>query len=189
MKCACAGAVLLDQFCEGGHLRIRNGCLSDDITGKSMANINPALKELETLVGDWEMELSNASFLPDPSTVIRGIVSFEWFDGGDFLIMRQGNKINPPYAIWFIGRDESASDYTALYIDDRRVSRVYEMSFEKGIWKLCRTVPNFSQRFEGKMSRDRNTITAYWEKSVDGKKWEHDFDVMYTRRRLSVANS
>src|SRR6266568_8416397 len=43
----------------------------------SSHNQNPALKPLEGLVGEWEMELSNASFLPRPSDTAKGPVSFE----------------------------------------------------------------------------------------------------------------
>jgi hypothetical protein len=145
-------------------------------------DINPALKKLEKLVGTWLMEISNAPFLPDPRATVRMNVTCEWFEGGDFLVMHQGTGGRVPYATWFIGRDQDAMDYTALYIDDRRVSRVYQMSFVKGVWKLWRNSPKFSQRFVGKLSRNKRTITAYWEKSTDGKKWEHDFDVKYLRR-------
>jgi len=55
---------------------------------------NPALNHLEVLVGDWEMELSNASFLPDPSATVKGPVSFEWVQDGAFLMMRMGDQ--PP---------------------------------------------------------------------------------------------
>ena len=57
------------------------------------------------------------------------------------------------------------------------------MSFSEVTWKLWRNSPNFSQRFEGKIGKDGNTITAKWEKSTDGAKWEHDFDVTYIRKR------
>ena len=144
--------------------------------------INPALKPIEVLVGAWTMELSNASFLPDPDSTIRGKVSFEWFEGGDFLVIHQETKKGGmPWATWLIGRDSDSDHYTMLYTDDRRVSRVYEMSFGKGEWKIWRNAPGFSQRFVGKFDKGRKTITAYWEKSTDGKRWEHDFDVKYTR--------
>jgi hypothetical protein len=142
--------------------------------------INPALKDIEFLVGKWTMELSNASFLPDPKTVVRGKVSFEWFDNGDFLIMRQGAKRGTPYATWFIGRDQDSSDYTVLYIDDRRVSRAYAMSFDKGEWKIWRNSLGWSQRFIGRISKDKKTVTGYWENKTDGR-WKRDFDVKYLR--------
>ena len=143
---------------------------------------NPALKPLEVLVGEWEMELSNASFLPDPSDTVKGPVSFEWVQDGAFLVMRMGDKApGPPAAQWLISRDESAPDHTVLYYDSRGVSRVYEMSFSQGVWKMWRNAPGFCQRYEGTVSKDGKTITARWEKSVDGTTWEHDFDVTYTK--------
>ena len=143
--------------------------------------INPALKRLEVLAGEWEMELSKSSFLPDPNTIVKGSVTFEWLEEGDFLVMRQGRKNESMWANWLIGRDEESQDYTVLYIDNRRVSRVYEMSFEKEVWKIWRNAPGFSQRFAGMISKDKNNIKAYWEKSADGKNWEHDFDKVFKR--------
>jgi hypothetical protein len=143
---------------------------------------NPALKDLEVLVGDWEMELSNAAFLPNPSDTAKGHISFEWLQGGAFLVMRMGDKPpSPPAAIWLISRDESTPDYTVLYYDARSVSRVYEMSFSERVWKMWRESPGFWQRYEGTVSNDGKTITAHWEKSSDGTRWEHDFGVMYTK--------
>lgn len=143
---------------------------------------NPALASLEGLVGEWEMELSNASFLPRPSDTIKGLVSFEWVQDGAFLMMRMGDRPpGPPSARWLISRDESVPDYTVFYYDLRSVSRVYEMSFSEGVWKMWRNAPGFCQRYEGIVSKDGKTITARWEKSGDGAQWEHDFDVTYTR--------
>jgi len=143
---------------------------------------NPALKHLEILVGDWTMELSNASFLPSSSDTVTGHVSFEWLQGGAFLVMYMGDKPPAtPEATWLIGRDESTPNYLVLYYDTRRVSRIYEMSFSNGTWNMWRNSADFSQRFEGKLSDEGNTITAHWEKSSDRSTWEHDFDVTYTR--------
>ncbi len=139
--------------------------------------INPALNELEFLEGDWDMELSNAAFLPDPTQKVNGDVSFDAIEDGALLVMRQAGA-----AIWVIGRDEDQSEYKVLYFDDRKVSRVYNMSFDGKTWKMWRDAPNFSQRFEGTVSDDRKTIHAYWEKSTDGKSWERDFDMLFTKR-------
>ena len=144
---------------------------------------NPALNPLEVLAGEWDMALSNASFLPNPSDTVIGQVSIEWTENGAFLVMYMGsNPKTTPDAIWLIGRDEVTPNYTVLYYDARKVSRVYEMSFAEGVWKMWRNAPGFSQRYEGKMSADGNAIRADWEKSVDGKQWEHDFSITYTRR-------
>lgn len=59
---------------------------------------NPALTPLEGLVGDWEMELSNAAFLPRPSDRVKGgPVLIEWVQDRAFLALRMGDKSsNPP---------------------------------------------------------------------------------------------
>ena len=142
--------------------------------------MNPALKDLEFLAGDWDIELSNAAFLPKPDEKVRGSVAFRWLESGALLMMSQG--IGPPAATWVIGRDEGGPDYTVLYFDNRGVSRVYEMSFRGRVWKMWRSNPDFSQRFEGEISEDNHMIAASWEKSADGKTWEHDFDLRYTKR-------
>ena len=47
-------------------------------------------------MGDWEMELSNAAFLPRPSDRV-GPVLIEWVQDGAFLALRMGDKLpNPP---------------------------------------------------------------------------------------------
>lgn len=138
--------------------------------------LNPALKALEILVGEWEMVLSNAAFLPNPSDTVKGHISIEKIENGAFLRMRMGDD-----AIWLISRDASRPDYKVLYFDSRKVSRIYEMSFSENMWKMWRESPDFSQRYSGQISNDGNTITARWEKSSDGVRWEHDFNVTYTR--------
>ncbi len=153
--------------------------MTDDTT---LTQPNPALKSLEVLVGEWEMELSNASFLPRPSDTVKGVVSFEWIQNGAFLAMRMGDKPpSPPAALWLISRDEAAPNYSVFYYDSRSVSRIYEMSFSESVWKMWRNAEGFCQRYEGTVSNNGKTITARWEKSSDGAIWEHDFNVTYTK--------
>jgi hypothetical protein len=138
---------------------------------------NPALADVQFLAGTWEMELSDASFLPDPDAKVNGSVTFEWIEHGAALVMRMGDA-----ASWIIGRDDSEPDYQVLYADDRGVSRIYGMSFRDGSWRLWRDAPEFSQRFEAVVAADQAEINGAWKKSVDGgTTWEHDFKVRYCR--------
>jgi hypothetical protein len=122
------------------------------------------------------------SFDPDPSAVARGHTSFEWLEGGAFLLQRsEVPNTEFPRSLALIGPDDAAGTYGMLYFDSRDVSRIYRMTLHGGIWTLWRDFPGFSQRFNGTFSDDNNTITAYWEKSSDGSNWEHDFDLTYTR--------
>ncbi|TMQ96678.1 hypothetical protein ETD83_21125 [Actinomadura soli] len=61
------------------------------------------------------------------------------------------------------------------------MSRVYQMTFEGGLWKMWRDAPGFDQRFSGKFGDDGRTIQASWAKSLDNETWEHDFDLIYTK--------
>jgi hypothetical protein len=139
---------------------------------------NPALAELDVLVGRWDMELFGAAFLPDPDTRVHGDVSIDWIEAGAALVMRQGEA-----ATWIIGRDDNEPDFTVLYADSRGVSRVYRMSLHDRTWRLSRHTPEFSQRFQAEFSEDAQTISGRWEKSFDGgHTWEHDFNITYHRR-------
>jgi hypothetical protein len=80
---------------------------------------NPARAELQFLVGAWDVELSEASFLPNPDATARGSVMFEWISQGAALVMQMGDAATPK-ATCIFGRDESEPDYHVLYADDRR---------------------------------------------------------------------
>ena len=147
---------------------------------------NPALRLLDLLVGEWDTE----AVLPgDPHAAIRGYASFQWFDGGGFLVMRSGvPQTDFPRAEAIIGSDDSVGTYSMLYFDSRGLSRIYAMSLSNRAWKIWREAPGFSQRFTGTFSDNGATITARWEKSSDGATWEHDFDLTYRKVGLPPSS-
>jgi hypothetical protein len=143
---------------------------------------NPALATLQFLAGAWDMELSEASFLPDPDASVHGPVTSSGSNRArPALRMRMGGAATPT-ATWIIGRDDSRPDYCVLYTDDRGISRAYEMSFSDRTWRMWRDTPEFSQRFDGEVSTGQAEIIGSWQKPVDGgRTWEHDFKVRYSR--------
>ena len=143
--------------------------------------VNPGLKAVDFLIGERQVALSFPSGLPG---TVFGHSSFEWVEGGDFLIMCVGNKVmSAPRSSCVVGRDDSAKTYTSLYFDYLDVSRIYQMSWMGKFWKQWRHAPGFAQRFIGNRSDDGKSINAKWEKSMDGKKWEHDFRLTYRHMR------
>lgn len=114
---------------------------------------NPALADLQFLAGPWDMELSDASFLPDHDAKVHGSVTFEWIAHVTALVMKMGDAATQG-ATWIIGRDDSGPDYLVRYADDRGVSRVYRMSLTEGSWRMW---------------RDKAEISGSWQKSVDGR--------------------
>ncbi len=75
-----------------------------------MESNNPALSKVAFLIGNWSIELSNASFLPDPKQKINFSVTYEWKADGSVIAVQQGSaKAKPPQvATWIIGRDEDS---------------------------------------------------------------------------------
>ncbi len=145
--------------------------------------VNPLLADLEFLVGDWDMTLSNASFLGDPNQVVAAKTEIRPSEAGMLLVMRQVSEAGgPPVASWVIGRDASRNEYTVLYTDDRPVSRVYAMTFDGVELRIWRDDPDFSQRFSARASGDRRSLEGHWERRTSEEQWEHDFDVVYSRR-------
>jgi hypothetical protein len=142
---------------------------------------NPALKPLEMLIGEWTAEIRMPA---DPSNVIHGRATFEWLEGGAFLLQHsEVSHTDFPRGVMTIGRDEKDENYCMLYFDSRGVSRICQMSLSGGVWKLWRDAPGFSQRFTGTFSTDGKTISGQWEKSGDGQTWEHDFALTYRKVR------
>jgi hypothetical protein len=135
---------------------------------------NPALAQLEALIGEWEVEVPQ---FPGQ----RGRAVFEWLEGGAFLRFHADAPDPAPSATLIISRDDTSDDYTIFHYDSRGVSRVYQMSFGERVWRIWRQAPGFCQRFLGSLAEDGRSIKATWEKSPDGSSWEHDIDLIYTK--------
>ena len=140
---------------------------------------------LDVLLGEWTMEAVFPGAQPSDA---RGRVSFEWMTGERFLIQRWETPVpEAPDGLAIIGYDEGRDTLLQHYFDSRGVARVYEMTLDGGVWTLTRTKPDFSplsfaQRFVGRFSDDGMRIDGRWEIAHDGTTWEHDFELIYTRR-------
>jgi hypothetical protein len=132
---------------------------------------------LAPLVGEWIVEGTHPA---EPAIAVRGRASFEWLEGGRFVVERWTVE-HPdfPDGIAILGEGESG--LAQHYFDSRGVARVYAMSVSDETWELSRDAPGFAQRFVGAFSDDGSTITGRWEKSTDGSDWKLDFHLTYTK--------
>ncbi|WP_144661965.1 hypothetical protein [Paenarthrobacter nicotinovorans] len=138
-------------------------------------NPEPALEQLNVLVGVWETTI--------PTAQTYGRTSFEWLEGGGFLIQRSTvQRPEYPNAVSIIGTTGSDGAFQQHYFDSRGVARIYDMTLKDDVWTLFRDGPDWPQRFVGRFSEDRNTITARLERGTyPGGPLEHDFDMVYAR--------
>jgi hypothetical protein len=139
---------------------------------------NPALAELDPLMGEWTMTMSGAWFLDSLDTEVPGRATFTWI--GEAFVEMQAELGEESAWHFVFGRSHAREAYTALYHDDRGVSRVFAMTFTPTEWTMVREDPDFHQRFVGRREGDR--IVARWDASEDGgRTWRKDFDVIFER--------
>lgn len=144
---------------------------------------NGAMEQLDVLVGSWRTTLSNAAFLEPPGLEVPGVATVEWLQDA-FLVFRwtmtddAGNVASEMVLV--LGRSDARESYTALYRDERGVSRVFAMTFDDSRWTLDREDPDMFQRFTADVEADR--IVGRWEASDDrGATWRTDFDLVLER--------
>jgi hypothetical protein len=145
------------------------------MTKSKAAKPNPALEPLGKFLGQWRSQGSHGEM---PGTTLRGHTSFEWLEGGAFILIK-GHIDHPlfPDGISILGSD----DAWMLYFDERGVSRQHEASLEGSVLKWWRNAPGFQQRYSLVLSADGNTITGKGELSTDGQTWQQDLDLTYSR--------
>ena len=132
---------------------------------------------LRVLTGSWTTEGSHPLLT---GAEIRGRATFEWLDGGKFLIWRAHyDHPDIPDAISVIGASDSR--LAMHYFDARGVERTYTVDMTPGTWRFWRDDPGFAQRFTGTLDGDGDTITGRGQLSRDGETWEEDLALTYRR--------
>lgn len=140
---------------------------------------HPALDHLGAPVGEWEIEATHPYL---PNAPIRGRATFEWLEGGFFLIWRAAyDHPDIPNSIAILGCDDSGEGCSMHYFDSRGVSRVYSTDADGGTWRFWRDWPGFSQRYACTISADGRAIAGNGELSRDGSTWEQDLQITYRR--------
>ena len=135
------------------------------------------LELLRALTGAWTTEGSHPLL---PGAVLRGRATFEWLDGGKFLIWRSHyDHPEIPDAVAVTGvTDDQLSMH---YFDTRGVHRVYSVDAGPGMWRFWRDDPGFSQRFTGTFNDAGDTLTSRGQFSRDGGTWEDDLALTYRK--------
>ena len=149
-----------------------------DSNVRTPPELSPPMRKLSPLVGTWDVTIrwSEATHrLAGGPREVKTRAKFSWLDRGGVLHY----QIGPSH--WLIARDQTDEQYTILYTDERRVSRIYHMSFARGVWKIWRSAPGFRQRFEGRLDGTGRTIVAKWDKAEGRKPWALDFDMVFRR--------
>jgi hypothetical protein len=135
------------------------------------------IEELSAFVGHWELSVD----LPGAA---RGEVIFELM--GEVLVQHTTLPLpDAPDSVCVVVAQPDAG-YTQHYFDSRGTARLYRMTLVGHGWTLERTKADFTpldfaQRFFGTFTDDLRTIHGEWQSSGDGRTWNRDFGMTYTR--------
>ncbi|MEA2311639.1 MAG: hypothetical protein QOE28_1607 [Solirubrobacteraceae bacterium] len=143
-----------------------------------MTDRDPALEPFEALIGTWATEGRH----PMVDAVVTGTVTYEWLEGGHFVVERSRNDHELfPDAISVIGAPESGDGLVMEYFDSRGVRRTYRASFEGGVYRLWRNALGFDQRLTARV--DGDSFESLGEVAEAPGEWRDDLRVAYRRQR------
>jgi hypothetical protein len=141
-----------------------------------MTDRDPALESFEALIGTWATEATHPKF----DGVVPGSVTYEWLEGGRFLIQRSRNEHELfPDAISVIGAPEEGDGLVMEYFDSRGVRRTYGISLEDGVLRVWRDHPGFDQRMAAEIGPDG--FVAQYQLAETPGEWKDDLKAIYRR--------
>jgi hypothetical protein len=133
---------------------------------KQSSKPNAALKSLERLVGTWKAT--------DPSGggAIDGVTTFEWMEGGNFLL--QHVDFGDSKGIEIIGFDEESKSLRSHYFDGSGKILEYTYELHGDTLTVAINMPRANGQFIAKFSDDDNTYTGSWDWTQDGVTKNYD---------------
>jgi len=144
-----------------------------------MTDRNPALEPFDALIGTWDTDASHPML---PGVVVPGSVTYEWLEGGQFIVQRSQNDHELfPDAICVIGAPESGEGLVMEYFDSRGVRRTYGISLEDGMLRIWRDAEGFDQRLDVRIAPEG--FEGVHQLAETPGEWKDDLKVVYRRRR------
>ena len=142
-----------------------------------MSERDPALEPFDALIGTWATESTH----PLVDADVTGSTTFEWLEGGRFLVqrLRMDHELFPD-AINVIGAPEDGEGLVMEYFDSRGVRRTYGVSLDDGVWRTWRDQPGFEQRFSATLGHDSFEGLSQLAKTPG--EWKDDLKTTYRRR-------
>jgi hypothetical protein len=128
---------------------------------------NPTLASLDVMVGTWDLRGRES----DPDGEIHGQVTFEWMEGGFYLVQRVdidhiGQRIT---GVEYVGYDGSNEMLKSYFFSNHGPGPFGGVALEY-VWEVGDdTLTIWGEfvgspaSFEGKLVDDRNTVTGRWQ--------------------------
>jgi hypothetical protein len=137
---------------------------------------NTILKSLDRLVGTWKAS--------DPSGAegVKGQVTFEWMEGGNFLM--QHVNLGEAKGIEIIGYDEKSKSLKSHYFEGSTGKHLeYTYQLENDTLTVSIDMPQAKGQFIGKFNDDNNAYTGRWDWTQEGKKMGYEAKMTKTKSK------
>jgi hypothetical protein len=142
-----------------------------------MTERDSVLEPFDALIGTWDTEATHPQF----DGVVPGHTTYEWVEGGHFLVQRSHNDHESfPDAISVIGAPEAGDGLVMEYFDSRGVRRTYGISLDDGVLRIWRDASGFAQRFSATPEHD--SFEGLWQLARTPGDWRDDLAVSYRRQ-------
>lgn len=144
-----------------------------------MGERDPRMEPFDALVGTWDTEATHPLL---DGGVVTGHVTYEWLEGGHFLLQRSHNDHELfPDGLGVIGVPEEGDGLRLEYFDSRGVRRTYETSFEDGVWRVWRDHPGFDQRMA--VEPRKEGFEGTYQLAEKPGEWRDDLHLVHRPRR------
>lgn len=149
----------------------------------------PGLEALNLLVGKWHTEGQQYAGPFGPASPFVAVETFEWLDGGHFLIHRLEGKFgrNASACVEIFGKDAQGLFAQTFYNDGNantwRVTAIESGVVLTGSWSKGPT-ETFQVRYTARVIEEGNTIAGTWEHSPDGAGWQPFLELRSTKAQM-----
>jgi hypothetical protein len=128
---------------------------NNHLAGRIPAEPYPALRQLDPLVGTWDVS----------GPFLNASLRFEWMDGGFFLVQHiDGRSADREIrGVEYIGFDEDTQTLRSHYMDNQGSNFTYTWAVEEEIVRIWFGERDSDNFFEGRFSEDRNSYSGRWQ--------------------------
>jgi hypothetical protein len=135
------------------------------------------LEGLRPLVGKWHTEGRQLEGPLGPASPFVAVETFEWLEGGHFLVHRLDGKFGarPAACVEIFGFNEARELYVHTFYNDGNTN-TWQLEADahtltlNGTWSKGQG-PTFRLRYSAHVIEEGNTLEGKWEHSRDGHDW------------------
>jgi len=128
---------------------------NNHLAGRLPTEPRPQLRQLEPLIGTWEVT----------GSLLQGTVSFEWMEGGFFLVQQVDAEAGARRirGTEYIGFDEDTQTLRSHYMDVHGANFTYTWEIEGDTIKTWFGEKDSNNFFEGRFSDDGTSYSGAWQ--------------------------